>query len=62
MSGVSYSGPPPFCPRCKHYFITWDPAFPKGCRLFNIKSKQLPSFEVRAANQRDCPAYEAKPG
>ena len=30
--------------------------------MFGIKSRQLPSLEVRLANHRDCPAFEAKPG
>ena len=59
---MSPQGPPPFCPRCVHYFVTWDPNFPKGCRLFGIKSRALPSMEVRLANNRDCPAFAPKPG
>lgn len=55
-------GPPPFCPRCVHYYVTWDPSFPKGCQLFGVKSRRLPSAEVRDANGRDCPAFQLKAG
>ncbi|OQX29156.1 MAG: hypothetical protein B0D92_05245 [Spirochaeta sp. LUC14_002_19_P3] len=55
------NNPPPFCPKCIHYYVTWDSAFPNGCRIFGIKSRMLPSAEVRSANNRDCPAYELNP-
>ncbi|MCG8451946.1 MAG: hypothetical protein MI717_02035 [Spirochaetales bacterium] len=60
--GVKTQGPPPYCPRCIHYFVTWNPSFPKGCRLFGLKSRRLPSEEVRAANGRDCPSFTEKSG
>ena len=59
---VNPSGPPPYCPRCIYYYVTWDPSYPKGCRLFGIKSRRLPSAEVREANQRDCPSFTPKEG
>ena len=51
----------PDCLKCLHFFVTWDPAFPRGCRVFGVKTRNLPSLEVRSATGRDCPAYEDGP-
>ncbi|OQY35654.1 MAG: uracil-DNA glycosylase [Spirochaetaceae bacterium 4572_59] len=48
----------PNCLRCEHFFVTWDPAFPRGCRIFGIKSRSLPSMEVRKATGRQCPSFK----
>lgn len=49
------------CMKCKHYFITFDQAAPKGCRIYKIKSKQIPSQIVKQANNgSDCLGFEAK--
>ncbi|AHC13665.1 hypothetical protein L21SP2_0223 [Salinispira pacifica] len=41
--------------------MTWDPVFPKGCRQFGIKSKQLPSMLVRKNTGRRCPSFQKNP-
>jgi hypothetical protein len=52
----------PNCTKCKHYFITFNPRTPKGCRIYQIQSQALPSTIVKQANQGpDCIGFEAKP-
>ena len=55
-------GTPPNCLACIHFYVTWDPSFPRGCRIFDIKCRSLPSQEVYAATGRHCPSFERKPG
>ena len=38
------------CLSCKHYFITWDPKKPHGCRAMGFKSQQIPSIVVRQSS------------
>lgn len=52
----------PNCLRCEHFKVTWDPAFPRSCAVFGIKSKNLPSAEVFAATGLHCPSFSLKPG
>lgn len=52
----------PNCNKCIHYFITFDPKAPKGCRKFQIKSSQLPSVIVKQANHgQECMGHSPKP-
>ena len=48
------------CERCLHYFVTYDPKRPRGCRRFGFKSLQSPSLEVFAATGTNCAHYEEK--
>ena len=48
------------CGRCLHYFVTYDPKRPRGCRRFGFKSLQSPSLEVFAATGTNCAHYEEK--
>jgi hypothetical protein len=51
----------PNCLRCKHYYITFDVAAPKGCRVYGIKSSVIPSSIVKQANNGiDCIGYSEK--
>lgn len=45
------------CKNCKNYFITWDPRFPNGCRLFGVKSGELPSLVVYKSLGKACENY-----
>jgi len=38
--------------------VTWEPAYPRGCEVFGIKTRNLPSAEVFAATGTHCPAFE----
>ena len=35
------------CHKCIHYYVTWDPKFPHGCRAMDFKSRRYPINEVR---------------
>jgi len=53
--------PHPDCLACRHYFVTYEPSFPHGCRAFAIRTKRLPADEVRLSSGRDCLAFERRP-
>ena len=49
------------CRRCRHYFVTWDPSCPHGCRRMGFKSRRHPAEEVRRTmSGRDCLLFQAK--
>jgi hypothetical protein len=53
---------PPNCLKCTYFKITWDPAFPRSCAVFGIKSANMPTNEVFKATGRHCPAFKLKEG
>lgn len=48
------------CRKCKHFFITWDPNNPYGCKSFGIKTKQMPSIEVYVTSGKECLKFQKK--
>ena len=50
----------PNCTQCKHFYITWDPKIPNGCKQYGIQCKDLPSKIVASAGMGDCNGFEAK--
>ncbi|MFB9275023.1 uracil-DNA glycosylase [Cohnella cellulosilytica] len=50
------------CTKCRHYYITWDPNFPRGCRSFGFKTSAMPSLAVQSSSGKPCMSFEAKPG
>lgn len=63
--GVDNSGSgTPDCAKCAHFFITYDEAFPYGCRALDFKSKRKPHLDVLEASGTHCLAFKprAKPG
>jgi len=50
----------PECLQCQHYYVTWDPNFPYGCRAFGFKSKVAPYLEVYSASQKRCLKFEKR--
>lgn len=48
------------CVQCKFYYVTWDPAFPKGCRYFEFKSHKMPSQVVKESSGKECPVFTPK--
>jgi hypothetical protein len=56
--GVKPPGSPPNCLKCRHFHVSWDPAFPRACRVFEIKSRELPCLEVYKATGTHCPSFE----
>ncbi|MDR2019679.1 MAG: hypothetical protein LBQ14_02825 [Treponema sp.] len=52
----------PDCLKCAYFKVTWDPAFPRSCRIFGIKCRDMPSAEVFRAAGRRCPSFTLKEG
>jgi len=50
----------PVCSQCQHFCITWDPAFPYGCRAMGFKSKHHPSVAVLSSSGIRCLQFEKK--
>ncbi|MDR2405252.1 MAG: uracil-DNA glycosylase [Deltaproteobacteria bacterium] len=50
----------PVCRDCVHYYVTWEPGHPHGCRALNFKSQYLPSMEVRRSSGEPCHYFKAK--
>ena len=48
------------CVKCEHYHVTWDPSFPRGCRLFGFKTLLQPSATVYEATGAKCKNYKVK--
>nr|WP_245246540.1 MULTISPECIES: uracil-DNA glycosylase [unclassified Paenibacillus] len=48
------------CFLCKHFYVTWDPSFPRGCRLYEFKTSELPSAVVKRSSGKPCMAFEKK--
>jgi len=48
------------CMKCRHYYVTWDPNYPKGCRAFGFKSHAMPSIAVRSSSGKPCMSFESK--
>ncbi|MCK9337974.1 MAG: uracil-DNA glycosylase [Arcobacteraceae bacterium] len=48
------------CQKCKHYFVTWEPNKPHGCRAYGFKSKHIPSMIVKQSSGFNCTLYELK--
>jgi hypothetical protein len=51
----------PNCLKCRHFYVTWDYNFPRGCRMFGIKSREMPSLAVLRNTGHNCPAFEQEP-
>lgn len=48
------------CLLCKHYYVTWDSDFPKGCLFFQLKSKQWPIDLVKKYSGDECQGFTDK--
>jgi hypothetical protein len=48
------------CMKCRHYYVSWDPNAPRGCRAFGFKSQAMPSQVVLASSGKPCMNFEAK--
>ena len=48
------------CFSCSHFYITYDPPFPYGCRAVGFKSRQMPSQEMLASSGIDCQYFVEK--
>lgn len=50
----------PNCRSCRHFYVTWDPKRPYGCRAMQFKSKILPAIEVYNTDGSPCLSFQAK--
>lgn len=48
------------CMRCKHYHVTFDPAAPRGCKLFQFKSAVMPHVLVKQSTGSECKSFDEK--
>jgi hypothetical protein len=48
------------CMKCRHFYITWDPKFPRGCRAFGFKTHSMPSLSVLSSSGKPCMNFELK--
>jgi len=48
------------CLHCIYFTVTWEPKFPKACKLFGIKSAQMPSAVVFNSTGEPCNAFTRK--
>jgi hypothetical protein len=48
------------CMSCLHFYITYDPQFPYGCRAVGFKSRWMPSKVMYASSGMDCQFFAGK--
>ena len=50
----------PNCHRCRHYYVTYDPDKPFGCRAMGFKSRNNPAQVVYATSGIVCQLFVLK--
>ena len=50
----------PNCNKCKHFYVTYKPKLPHGCKAFRVISKKLPYLEVKNISGIDCALFSNK--
>jgi len=50
------------CFKCKHFYVTWDRQFTRGCRVMGFKSNEMPSRLVIQSSGMECMRFEPMPG
>ena len=48
------------CFDCVHFSVTWEPTYPKACKVFEFKTTQLPSAVVYETTGDVCMAFKKK--
>ena len=43
-----------------HYFVTWKPKHPHGCKAYGFKSHQIPSLTVFQSSGIECSMFKEK--
>lgn len=49
------------CLKCRHYYATFDPIAPRGCKLYKFKSAIMPYILVKNSTGSDCTSFEERP-
>jgi hypothetical protein len=52
----------PNCLQCKHYYITYEPSLPYGCRAMRFKSARNPAQVVFSSSGIHCQLFMLKKG
>jgi hypothetical protein len=50
----------PDCRRCRHFFITYEPRRPQGCRAYGFRSREAPAQAVRHHSGQPCLLFAAR--
>ena len=48
------------CQKCVHYFVTWQPNTPHGCKAYGFKSRIIPSVAVKNSSGIECNFFTLK--
>ncbi len=48
------------CQKCKHFYVTWDKRYPRGCKAYGIKTRYIPSVIVFKSTGIRCVCYQQK--
>ncbi|MBN2815280.1 MAG: uracil-DNA glycosylase [Campylobacterales bacterium] len=48
------------CRHCQHYFVTWEPSKPHGCKAYGFKSQYIPSLVVFQSSGVECSLFVKK--
>lgn len=48
------------CHQCRHYYVSWNPSYPHGCRAFQMVTRALPSLAVIRESGSPCLYEEPK--
>jgi uracil-DNA glycosylase len=59
--GSTFPDRAPPCFKCAHFSITFNPSFPRACRMFGVQTAGMPSQEVFLATGKHCPQYVENP-
>lgn len=60
MSDVEAVRETPDCTRCRHFYVTWEPDHPRGCRAYGFKTVDLPTAVVLRESGRPCQLFERR--
>lgn len=48
------------CYQCRHFYVTWEAANPRGCKAFRFKTHKLPSVVVEETSGEPCLKFSPK--
>ena len=60
IHGASMGNKEILCLRCKHYYSSWDPKAPRGCKLYGFISVHIPKDVVKRETGSECQGYSIK--
>ena len=60
MNSEPPSPPFPNCNQCRHFFITYEPKHPYGCRAMGFKAPKIPAEVVLINSGMPCLRFAAK--